>query len=246
MHYSDVLLTVDFDRTFSACDSTVPQRNLDAVRYFMEQGGTFTINTGRSAVNFAKHLTDTPVNAPFLLYNGSAAYENGIETTVVPGPTAFSCALVLSGLTVKRFSFEGFLSMNKNSRSEHLSSLKNEERTMVFYEAPHKLKSTLKDLQSAFSDGRRISIVKEITKLHESVFRGTIGEAVAYFEENEPRGEYVLVVDGKTQEKREYTLEEAVEEAKKLVSEGISKTDASKTAAKLYGFKKSDIYKELN
>ena len=174
------------------------------------------------------------------------AYENGIETTVVPGPTAFSCALVLSGLTVKRFSFEGFLSMNKNSRSEHLSSLKNEERTMVFYEAPHKLKSTLKDLQSAFSDGRRISIVKEITKLHESVFRGTIGEAVAYFEENEPRGEYVLVVDGKTQEKREYTLEEAVEEAKKLVSEGISKTDASKTAAKLYGFKKSDIYKELN
>ena len=77
MNYSDVLLTVDFDRTFSACDSTVPQRNLDAVRYFMEQGGTFTINTGRSAVNFAKHLEDTPVNAPFLLYNGSAAYENG-------------------------------------------------------------------------------------------------------------------------------------------------------------------------
>ena len=77
MHYSDVLLTVDFDRTFSARDSTVPQRNLDAVRYFMEQGGTFTINTGRSAVNFAKHLEDTPVNAPFLLYNGSAAYENG-------------------------------------------------------------------------------------------------------------------------------------------------------------------------
>jgi len=77
MNYSDVLLTVDFDRTFSARDSSVPQRNLDAVRYFMEQGGTFTINTGRSAVNFAKHLEDTPVNAPFLLYNGSAAYENG-------------------------------------------------------------------------------------------------------------------------------------------------------------------------
>ena len=77
MNYSDVLLTVDFDRTFSACDSTVPQRNLDAVHYFMEQGGTFTINTGRSAVNFAKHLEDTPVNAPFLLYNGSAAYFKG-------------------------------------------------------------------------------------------------------------------------------------------------------------------------
>lgn len=77
MNYSDVLLTVDFDRTFSACDSTVPQRNLDAVHYFMEQGGTFTINTGRSAVNFAKHLEDTPVNAPFLLYNGSAAYYKG-------------------------------------------------------------------------------------------------------------------------------------------------------------------------
>ena len=77
MDYSDILITVDFDRTFSACDSTVPQRNLDAVRYFMEQGGTFTINTGRSAVNFAKHLEDTPVNAPFLLYNGSAAYYKG-------------------------------------------------------------------------------------------------------------------------------------------------------------------------
>lgn len=77
MNYSDVLLTVDFDRTFSAQDSTVPQRNLDAVRYFMEQGGSFTINTGRSAVNFAKHIEETPVNAPFLLYNGSAAYENG-------------------------------------------------------------------------------------------------------------------------------------------------------------------------
>jgi len=77
MNYSDVLLTVDFDRTFSARDSSVPQRNLDAVRYFMDQGGTFTINTGRSAVNFAKHIEETPVNAPFLLYNGSAAYENG-------------------------------------------------------------------------------------------------------------------------------------------------------------------------
>lgn len=77
MNYSDVLLTVDFDRTFSARDSSVPQRNLDAVRYFMDQGGVFTINTGRSAVNFAKHIAETPVNAPFLLYNGSAAYENG-------------------------------------------------------------------------------------------------------------------------------------------------------------------------
>ena len=77
MDFSDILITVDFDRTFSACDSTVPQRNLDAVKYFMDNGGTFTINTGRSAVNFAKHLEDTPVNAPFLLYNGSAAYEKG-------------------------------------------------------------------------------------------------------------------------------------------------------------------------
>ena len=83
MNYSDVLLTVDFDRTFSACDSTVPQRNLDAVHYFMEQGGTFTINTGRSAVNFAKHIKETPVNAPFLLYNGSAAYDHGQLTQCV-------------------------------------------------------------------------------------------------------------------------------------------------------------------
>ena len=84
MDFSDVLLTVDFDRTFSARDSTVPQRNLDAVHYFMEHGGTFTINTGRSAVNFAKHIAETPVNAPFLLYNGSAAYANGQLTQCTP------------------------------------------------------------------------------------------------------------------------------------------------------------------
>lgn len=83
MDFSDILITVDFDRTFSACDSTVPQRNLDAVKYFMAGGGAFTINTGRSAVNFAKHLDDTPVNAPFLLYNGSAAYEKGVLSQCV-------------------------------------------------------------------------------------------------------------------------------------------------------------------
>ena len=169
----------------------------------------------------------------------------GIPVRVIPGPSAFVAAVALSGLPVGRFTFEGFLSVNKQSRKEHLESLLGEKRTMVFYEAPHKLKATLSDLQKYFGN-RRIAIVKEITKIHESVIRTTLDEAVKLFEEAPPKGEFVLVVEGKQEaDVEEYTEADAVEIAKKLLSDGLSPTLAAKQAAKQTGIKKGDIYKAI-
>ena len=169
----------------------------------------------------------------------------GIPVRVVPGPSAFVAAIALSGLPVGRFTFEGFLSVNKQSRKEHLESLVSEKRTMLFYEAPHKLKATLLDLQKYFGS-RRIAIVKEITKIHESVIRTTLDEAVKLYDEVPPKGEFVLVVEGQQEtEAEEYTEEDAVEIAKKLLSDGLSPTLAAKQAAKQTGIKKGDIYKAI-
>ena len=120
----------------------------------------------------------------------------GVPVTVVPGPTAMATALAISGLPTGRFTFEGFLSMNKRSRREHLQQLRQEPRTMVFYEAPHKLPATLQDLLDTLGD-RRLALVRELTKLHEQTLRMTLDEAVAYFDANAPRGEFVLVVAGR-------------------------------------------------
>lgn len=169
----------------------------------------------------------------------------GIAVRVVPGPSAFVAALALSGLPVGRFTFEGFLSVNRQSRKEHLEALQREKRTMVFYEAPHKLKATLLDLQKYFGN-RRIAIVKEITKIHESVIRTTLDEAVKLFDQAQPKGEFVLVVEGGAETDSEsYTEAEAVEIAKKLLSDGLSPTLAAKQAAKQTGIKKGDIYKAI-
>ncbi len=171
--------------------------------------------------------------------------ENGIEIISVPGPTAFATAIAISGMDAGRFTFEGFLSVNKQSRREHLDSLKSEKRTMVFYEAPHKLRRTLDDFEKTFGN-REICIVKELTKIHETVFKTNIAEAVRYFEENEPRGEYVLIVAGKREENnKEISPEQAVELARELVDKGMSVNDAAKTAATETGVKKSTIYKSL-
>ncbi|MBO5332594.1 MAG: 16S rRNA (cytidine(1402)-2'-O)-methyltransferase [Clostridia bacterium] len=173
-------------------------------------------------------------------------HENGIPVESVPGPTAFATALAISGMESGRFTFEGFLSTNKPSRKEHLEELKNETRTMIFYEAPHKLKATLKDMYSYFGD-REIAIVKELTKIHETVMRTSLKGAIDYFEIENPRGEYVLIIAGaeKQKEKQPVTLEQAVELAKELVSKGMSVNEASKTVAADTGIKKSLIYKEL-
>ena len=163
--------------------------------------------------------------------------ENNIDVISVPGPTAFATALAVSGMDAGRFTFEGFLSVNKQSRREHLDSLKDEKRTMVFYEAPHKLRRTLDDFQTTFGN-REICIVKELTKIHETVFRTNICEAVKFYEENEPRGEYVACA-------QDEPVLEAVKLAKELVDKGMSVNDAAKTVASETGIKKSTIYKLL-
>lgn len=171
--------------------------------------------------------------------------ERNIQVCVVPGPTALASAIAVSGLPTGRFTFEGFLSVNKPNRREHLLSVIDEPRTMIFYEAPHKLSATLRDMYKYFGD-RRISIVRELTKIHEEVIRTTLSEAVEKYADDSVRGEIVLIIEGAPrQEKREYSIEEAVELAAELMQTGISSSDASKESAKITGFKKGDIYKEL-
>ena len=171
-------------------------------------------------------------------------HERGVTVNVVPGPSAFVSAIALSGLPVSRFTFEGFLSMNKVSRREHLSDVRDEKRTLVFYEAPHKLLATLKDLYSTLGD-RRIALVREITKIHEEVIRTTLEKAVEKYEAEAPKGEFVLVIEGKKEEEQELTLDDALSLARALLSQGMSVSMASKQAAKETGIKKGDIYKAL-
>lgn len=172
--------------------------------------------------------------------------ERGIKTIVIPGPSAVISALAVSGLETGRFCFEGFLSVNKKSRSEHLKSLKNERRTMIFYEAPHKLPATLRDLYSTFGD-RKLSIVRELTKIHEEVIRTTTGYAAENFADGSVKGELVLVLEGAKEIEAEenYTLNDAVELAKKLIENGEKPTSAAKSAAEMTGYKKNEIYREL-
>ena len=172
------------------------------------------------------------------------AYENDIQVESVPGPSALITALAISGMPSGRFCFEGFLTMNKIGRRVHLQELKTEKRTMIFYEAPHKLLATLKDMLREFGD-RKIALVRELTKLHETVFHTTFSEAIAFYEENAPKGEFVLIVSGANEETVVYTLEDALKIARKLVQEGQSTSLAAKEAASITGFKKGEIYKEI-
>ncbi|MBQ5322149.1 MAG: 16S rRNA (cytidine(1402)-2'-O)-methyltransferase [Oscillospiraceae bacterium] len=169
-----------------------------------------------------------------------------VKVEVVPGPSAVVSALAVSGLSVSRFTFEGFLSVKRTSRMEHLMELRHERRTMVFYEAPHKLLSTLKDMNSVFGE-RNIVVVKELTKIHETSWRGTLSEAVRYHTENPPKGEYVLVLEGEQVEKEEMRdpMEEAVSIAKELIEKGKPASMAAKEAAKLTGQTKGEVYKRL-
>lgn len=172
-------------------------------------------------------------------------HENSITVSAVPGPTAFATAVTLSGMSVGRFTFEGFLSMNKTSRREHLESIKDEKRTMVFYEAPHKLSNTLKDLYECLGD-RDLAIVREITKVHEQVIRTTLCQAVQQYSEESLKGEIVLVISGKTDTFEDaFKLPDAVALARTYVSEGMGISAAAKQAAKQTGIKKGDIYKQL-
>ena len=176
-----------------------------------------------------------------------ARLEAGLPFVAVPGPSAVTTALALSGLDTGRFTFEGFLSTARKSRFEHLALLKNERRTMVFYEAPHKLKRTLADLLEAFGD-REIALCREMTKLQEQVLRTTLSGAISHFEQTEPRGEFVLVVDGAPDTAAEdaaFTLDDAIALAQQYRADGHSASDAAKRAAAETGFRKGEIYRGL-
>ena len=168
--------------------------------------------------------------------------EAGVELTAVPGPCAAVTALALSALPAGRFCFEGFLSTSGRSRREHLESLKGERRTMVFYEAPHKLVKTLEDLRAAFGPGRRIALCREMTKLHEEVVRSTLGEAAALYAETPPRGEFVLVVEGAAEAKTEFGREEALALVERRRAEGMSLKEACRLTAEETGIKKNELY----
>ena len=167
----------------------------------------------------------------------------GITVCAIPGPCAAITALSISGQATGRFCFEGFLSTSKKSRREHLESLQTEQRTMIFYEAPHKLLSTLEDLRDAFGGSRGISLCRELTKLHEEVVRTTLDEAVTRYTENPPKGEFVLIVAGAEPAEKEVPTEtDAASLVARLMEEGLSRKDAVKQAAKELGLPKNVVY----
>lgn len=175
------------------------------------------------------------------------AIENNIIVQVIPGPSACISALSISGLSTSRFSFEGFLSTNKKNRKIHLEDIKNDTRTLIFYEAPHKLKKTLIDLLTVLGE-RKISVIKELTKIHESVNLTNLSEAVRQYDMIETiRGEYVLVVEGaKIKEEEKTSISEAIEMVSMIVhAEDISTKDAIKRVASLTGHKKNILYKAI-
>ena len=169
--------------------------------------------------------------------------EAGITVCAIPGPCAVITALSISGQATGRFCFEGFLSTAKKSRREHLESLQKEERTMIFYEAPHKLCATLEDMISAFGADRPISLCRELTKLHEEVVRTTLGGAIALYEQQPPKGEFVLVVAGAAPaEKETATEDDAAARVAQLMEEGLSRKDAVKQTAKELDLPKNIVY----
>ncbi|HIQ76819.1 MAG TPA: 16S rRNA (cytidine(1402)-2'-O)-methyltransferase [Candidatus Faecousia excrementipullorum] len=167
----------------------------------------------------------------------------GITVCAIPGPCALVTALSISGQSTGRFCFEGFLSTAKKSRMEHLESLRKETRTMIFYEAPHKLLSTLEDMEKVFGPQRPISLCRELTKLHEEVIRTTLSGALALYAQQSPKGEFVLVVAGaEPEEKPQATPEEAAAQVSRLMEQGLSRKDAVKQTAEALGLPKNLVY----
>ena len=169
--------------------------------------------------------------------------EAGITVCAIPGPCAVITALSISGQATGRFCFEGFLSTAKKSRREHLESLAQEQRTMIFYEAPHKLLNTLQDMAAVFGEHRPISLCRELTKLHEEVVRTTLGGAIEKYTENAPKGEFVLVLAGAPEKEKEVaTADDAAARVAQLVAEGMSRKDAIKQTAKELNLPKNVVY----
>ena len=170
-------------------------------------------------------------------------YELGIKVTVVPGPVACASALALSGLDTRRFSFEGFLPVAKKERQPRLAKAARDENTLIFYEAPHKLITTLEDMLTYFGD-RRISLCRELTKIHEEVFRTTLSQAIEHYKTTPPKGEFVLVIEGAKEQPQEgaATIDDALGQVEALVNNGMRAADACKEIAKVSPYSKGELY----
>lgn len=175
------------------------------------------------------------------------AQQAQIAVQVVPGPSAVISALAVSGQDTGRFCFEGFLSVTKKQRHAHLEALRNETRTMIFYEAPHKLLQTLRDMGAVFGDDRSVSLCRELTKIHEEVHKTTFGDAVAYYESHTPRGEFVLVIAGadESADTESFSMEDALEMVRGRIGQGQRAADACREVAADTGFSKRDLYRAL-
>ena len=175
-----------------------------------------------------------------------ACIENNIKVVPVPGAVAFVQGLIVSGFDTTRFVFEGFLPVNKRGRKERLKALQNEERTMIFYEAPHKLRYTLKDLLEVFGEERKVVLAREITKIYEEFLRMTLKEAVEYYENTDIKGEFVVLVEGQKISKENVLSDLSIEELmQNYLAQGIDKKEAMKKVAKDKGITKSEVYKQL-
>ena len=179
----------------------------------------------------------------------SLCIDEGIQVVPIPGAVALINALIVSGLSTRRFAFEGFLSVNKRHRHEHLKKKKNDTHTLIFYEAPHKLKTTLDDMLSVFGD-RKIALVRELTKIHEEAFRTTLSGAVQYYKTQNPRGEYVLVIEGakETEEKEENPLNELslIEHIEHYIKSGMTSKEAIKQVSLDRKIPKREVYNEYH
>lgn len=176
----------------------------------------------------------------------AAAQAQQLAIQVVPGPSAVISALAVSGQDTTRFCFEGFLSVNKKQRNAHLAALKNETRTMIFYEAPHKLRNTLKDMATVFGETRSVSLCRELTKLHEEVVKTTFADALALYENESPRGEFVLVVAGVAVQEtdEQFSVEAALSLVRARIAQGVRAADACREIAAETGISKRELYRK--
>lgn len=216
-----------------------------------KQKGSYLVSELKSGKNIAL-ITDA--GTPAISDPGEdlvkLCIKEGIRVVPIPGCAALINALIISGLNTTRFTFEGFLSVNKKSRNEHLESLKNDTHTMIFYEAPHKIERTLADMMRYFGN-RKISIVKELTKIHESCLYTTFKDAIEYFKINPPKGEYVIVIEGKDPEEikkenaSEYDSVSVTDHVNMLINDGFDKKAAIKEVARLRNIPKREVYKTV-
>ncbi len=250
----DVLSNVDF---IAAEDTRVTLKLLNHFEIKKPLVTYHKFTTNEKAIQLAERIATgetcaivTDAGMPCISDPGeelvNLCHNMSIPIETVPGPSALITALAASGLPTGRFTFEGFLSTNANSRKKHLQSLQNETRTLIFYEAPHKLKSTLKDMSQCFGGNRRLTLAREITKIHEEFIRTTFDEALKMYSEKDPRGEYVLIIEGAEEvEEKPITFEEAIERIDTLYANGESLLSASKIVAQETGYKKNELYKEI-